>query len=130
MLRQASAVNTRRRSLHEEHRLQCTCVRWFRLKYPRLKNLLFAVPNGGSRNKAEASRMKEEGVTSGVSDLILLTPNRYYGALCIEMKTPKGRQSESQRQWQQEAEANGAKYVLCRTLDDFMRQVNEYLSYR
>ena len=127
MLQQARSVNTRRRSRDDEHRLQCGCVQWFRLQYPRLRNLLFAVPNGGSRNKAEASRMKDEGVTSGVADLILLKPNRFYGALCIEMKTKTGRQSPSQKEWQQEAEANGAKYVLCRTLDDFKRIVTDYL---
>ena len=127
MLQQASSVNTRRRHKDEEHRLQCSCVQWFRLQYPRLKNLLFAVPNGGSRNKAEAARMKDEGVTAGVADLILLTPNRFYGALCIEMKAAKGRQSDTQKQWQQEAEANGAKYVVCRSLDDFRRHINEYL---
>lgn len=127
MLALARKPDTRKKPRHEEHRIQCACVKWFRMQYPKLKDVLFAVPNGGSRNKAEAGMLKDEGVTPGVSDLILLKPNRFYGALCLEMKTPDGKQSRSQEEWQKAAEANGAKYVLCRSLDDFMREINGYL---
>lgn len=111
----------------EEHRIQCACVRWFRIQYPKLADILFAVPNGGSRNKAEAGRMKMEGITAGVADLILLKPNRFYGALCIEMKTPKGRQSETQKRWQEIVESTGNKYVVCRSIEDFISAVRSYM---
>ena len=72
--------------------------------------------------------MKDEGVTAGVSDLILLKSNRDYGALLIEMKTPVGRQSDSQKEWQKIICENGEyKYVVCRSLDDFIREVDDYL---
>ena len=58
------------------------------------------------------ARLKEEGATSGVSDLILLKSNRFYGGLCIEMKKPGGRQSPAQKEWQKDAEANGLYAVL------------------
>lgn len=112
----------------EEHRIQCSCVRWFRLRYPKLAEVLFAIPNGGSRHKAEAGRMKSEGVTAGVADLILLKSNRFYGALCLEMKTPKGRQSDTQKHWQKLVESAGNKYIICRSLDDFIREVTDYLN--
>lgn len=48
------------------------CVGWFRLQYPAVGKLLFAVPNGGARSRTEAAIMKAEGVTAGVTDLILL----------------------------------------------------------
>ena len=35
---------------HNESQLQKSCVMWFRLQYPRLRYLLFAVPNGGARS--------------------------------------------------------------------------------
>lgn len=72
--------------------------------------------------------MKEEGVVAGVADLILLKRNRQYGALCVEMKTKLGRQSETQKKWQKEVEATGNKYVVCRSLDEFMKVVTEYLN--
>ena len=100
----------------EEHRIQCSCVKWFNLKYPKLKGRLFAVPNGGRRD------------TAGVSDLILLKSNRDYGALLIEMKKKGGYQSPSQKEWQKIICENGEyKYVLCFSLDDFIREVDDYL---
>lgn len=111
----------------EESRIQQACVRWFRLQYPRLARLLIAVPNGGGRSKVEAAIMKGEGVTAGASDLLLLVPSGGCPYLCIEMKTPKGRQSPAQRQWQDEVEQAGGRYVLCRSLEEFMNVVNTYL---
>ena len=58
-----------------EHRLQCTCVRWFGYQYPELSALLFAVPNGGRRDPVTGARLKAEGVVAGVSDLILFLPS-------------------------------------------------------
>ena len=121
----------------EEHNLQCACVRWFNLQWPEYRGLLFAVPNGGARSKATAGKLKAEGVVAGVADLILLVPKRssdnplilaptYYG-ICIEMKTPKGRQSPMQWAWQRKVEEHGYKYAVCRSLEDFMAVVNEYL---
>lgn len=112
----------------EEHRIQVSCVRWFRLKYPHLSPRLFAVPNGGRRDGVTGARLKEEGVLAGVADLILLVPNAGYHALLIEMKTPKGRQSESQKAWQQEVAGSGDYlYVVCRNLEEFMKIIEEYL---
>lgn len=111
-----------------EHRLQAACIRWFTLAYPELYGRLFAVPNGGRRDMVTGAKLKAEGVLPGVADLILLVRRGGYGALLIEMKTAKGRQSDSQRWWQQAVTAGGEyKYVVCRSLDDFMREVKEYM---
>ena len=112
----------------EEHRLQCACVQWFRMQYPELRGRLFAVPNGGRRDAVTGAKLRDEGVTAGVADLILLRRNSRYGALLIEMKTPKGKQSESQKAWQQAVCAQDEyRYVVCRSLEEFMNEVNEYL---
>lgn len=125
----AAQVKTQRRHPgDEEHRIQCSCVRWFRLKYPQYAHNLFAVPNGGRRDQTTAAKLKAEGVLAGVADLILLRPNAYHGALLIEMKTRTGRQRDSQREWQRLIEADGYKYVICRSLDDFMLAINDYLT--
>ena len=122
------AVKTRKRPTDEEHRIQCECVRWFSLQYPRLYGRLFAVPNGGRRDATTAAKLKAEGVVAGVADLILLKSNRDYGALLIEMKTLKGRQRDSQKAWQNIVCADSEyKYVVCRSFDDFKREVDDYL---
>lgn len=124
----AMRSNTRKRPADEEHRIQCACVRWFNVQYPKLHGRLFAVPNGGRRDVTTAAKLKAEGVVPGVADLVLLMSNRDYGALLIEMKTPKGRQSDSQKKWEKTVCADAEyKYVVCRSLDDFIREVDSYL---
>lgn len=115
-----------------EHRLQCACVRWFALQYPEYRGLLFAVPNGGNRDKVTGAMMKAEGVTAGVADLLLLVPRlpnweMNCHALAIEMKTEKGRQSPAQKEWQKKVEAQGYKYIVVRSLDQFITEINSYL---
>lgn len=112
---------------HIESDLQKACVKWFRLQYPNYSTLLFSVPNGGMRNTLEAMKMKKEGMTAGVSDLILLLPRGHFHALCIEMKTMAGRQTDYQKQWQQAVEAAGYRYEVCRSFLAFQSLINEYL---
>lgn len=54
-------------------------------RYPELM-LLHHIPNGGSRNKAEAVKLKQMGVKSGVSDLSLPYPSGCYHGMYIELK--------------------------------------------
>lgn len=123
-----SATKRRKRPSDEEHRIQRACVRWFSIKHRLLKGRLFAVPNGGKRDAITATKLKEEGVVSGVADLILLIPNQSYGALLIEMKTKKGRQSQSQIDWEHLITNKGEyKYVICRSLDEFIKEVEDYI---
>ena len=112
---------------HQESQIQQMCVKYFRLKHRKLALSLFACPNGGGRNKIEAAIMKGEGVVSGVADLLLLHPSGKYHGLCIEMKTPSGKQSPNQRTWQYHIEQEGYKYIICRSLDDFMKEIDDYL---
>ena len=63
-------------------------IQWVRMnegKWPELK-LLHHIPNGGSRNKREAARLKRMGVLAGVSDLHLPVSKGGYNSLYIEMK--------------------------------------------
>lgn len=121
----------------DEHNLQVACVRWFNLQYPQYRGLLFACPNGGARNLVTAAKLKAEGVVAGVADLLLLVPmfvkakdEMWYNtihALCIEMKTAKGRQSPEQKEWQKKVEDAGYRYVIVRSVEQFMNEINDYL---
>lgn len=110
----------------EEHQLQRQCVDWFAWQYPKLRGMLFAVPNGGYRSHLTAAKMKMEGVVAGVSDMILLDP---MGGcpLLIEMKTAKGKQSLEQKEWQRTVEGYFQKYVVCHSLDEFRKEVDWFL---
>lgn len=67
-------------------------------KYPELK-LMFHIPNGGTRNKAEAGRLKAQGVKPGVPDIFLPVPKGQYAGLFIEMKIGKNKTSYKQNEY-------------------------------
>ena len=117
----------RRRPDDEEHRIQCACVNWFRLQYPDHASALFAVPNGGRRDRVSGAKLKAEGVLPGVSDLILLLPRGRHHGLLIEMKTERGKQSHAQRDWQRDMVHRGYKYLVIRSIDEFIDMVTDYL---
>lgn len=128
MLRMVEAKKTKKKPRNEEHRIQCECVKWFRLQYPKDALMLYAIPNGGRRDAITGSILKDEGVTKGVADLNLDIPNIHYHGLRIEMKTREGTQSEAQKEFQRQVEARGYKYILCRSFDEFRREVGIYMS--
>lgn len=105
---------------HDEANFQIGVVRILRMA----GHFVFAVPNGGSRNLREAVNLKAQGVLSGVSDLILLLPNRkvYF----IELKNPngKGRQSPAQREFEENVRAMGHEYLIW----DKWQQVEQFMN--
>lgn len=113
---------TRRKPRHIEEDIQSSCVQWFRLSYPQY--IIFACPNGGSRNRLEAINMKRSGVLAGVSDLIIVAAR---AVLFVEMKTKTGRQEESQKVFQSNVERLGFEYKICRSLADFQLSVENWL---
>lgn len=74
--------------------------------------------------------MKAEGVTAGVTDLILLVGRGQFNALCIEMKTTaKGSKlSQSQLDWQLLAASNGCCCITCRTFELFQEEISWYMA--
>ena len=112
----------------QEHNLQVGCVRWFRLQYPKLAPLMFAIPNGGWRNATVAAKLKAEGVRAGVPDLMLACPAGQYHGLFIEMKNGKqGRVSDSQEQMHEVLRGQFYRVEVVRTAEEFVRTVQDYL---
>lgn len=114
-----------RKPRHIESGIQQACVDWFRWMFPHF--LIFSVPNGGSRNALEAANLKKEGVMPGVSDLIVVANEK---VLFVEMKAGKNRQQQTQKDFQKKVEALGFKYVVCRSLDEFIAAIEEWLGGR
>jgi len=112
---------------HYESKIQSYCVEWFKISYPKLALNLFAVPNGGVRSKRTALILKREGVVSGVSDLILLVPNKNWHGLCIEMKYGANKQTANQKAFEKAVHQVGYKYVVIRSLDEFIDTITNYL---
>lgn len=83
-------------------REQYLAVRW-----------LFAVPNGGQRDKITGGRLKAQGVKAGVPDLMLPVACGGYHGLWIELKKDyKQILTKEQKEWL--AYLSDAGYCACR----------------
>lgn len=81
-------------------------VRLYEHTYPALQ-FLFHVPNGGSRNVAEAKKLKAMGTLRGVPDLILLYPARGYHGWLAELKAVNGKATIEQKRMIRELQYRG-----------------------
>lgn len=106
-----------------EHKLQCSLVKWFRLAYPKLAPLLFAVPNGENRNPITGARLKAAGVRAGVADLLFLYNGRCFA---FEIKATKGKPSEAQKEWASAVRDQHICYNVIRDFEEF-RVIIEYV---
>jgi len=88
-------------------------ARWNTKRYPALE-LLYHIPNGGSRNPIEAHNLKCQGVKPGVPDICLPVPSHHHTALYIELKRRKGgRVSEAQKKMIFNLKKYGNMAVVC-----------------
>lgn len=102
-----------------EHQEQVAVVQWMRLQYP--QHRIFAIPNGGTRNKAEAQNLKRSGVMSGVPDLFIPSLK-----LWIEMKRRKGGAvSAEQKDWIEYLRGCGYRAEVCRGFDEAKKLIKE-----
>ena len=110
-----------------ESQIQKDFVRWFRERYTSIEPLFFAVSNGAKRNVWTAKILKDEGVRAGVSDLILRIPRHGSAGLVIETKTPDGKQSDSQKEFERLATEYKYLYCVVRSLPTFRQLMMWYI---
>ena len=114
---------------HIEDAAQAEVIRWARMRQataPELE-LLYHIPNGGSRGLLEAVRLKRQGVKPGIPDLHLPIARGGYIGLWIEMKTATGRLSEDQRRIIAMLCAEGHRVEVCRSAADAVEVLEDYL---
>ena len=107
----------------KEHQIQTSCVKWFRYQYPNLKLCLFSVPNGfwvkgASRFNLQMAMvyLKDEGLQTGVPDLVLMYNNKAYG---IELKTDTGEPSDKQIKVHEAWKKQGIDTYIVRSFEEF-----------
>ncbi len=126
--RKEKAMNLRYAQRSEDTE-QISLIQWAQHQtscYPELK-WLHHCPNGGSRNKQEAIKLKQMGVKAGVSDLCLPYPKGIYCGLYIEMKYGNNRQTDKQKEFLEDMAAAGHYAVTCYTMEDAVNVITEYL---
>lgn len=109
---------------------QAAVIQWSQYhmgRYPELK-WLHHCPNGGSRNRLEAVKLKQMGVKAGVADLCLPYPKGIYCGLYIEMKYGQNRQQDTQKEFLKDMEAVGHFVATCYSADTAIKVIEEYLT--
>lgn len=113
---------------YREQDLQIRCVRYFRVTYPEFAYLMFHPKNEEAGGRERAVRAKKEGVQAGVADLMFMIPTQDYIGLAIEMKDKKsGRMRPQQKIFKRFFEAAGGKYVVIRSFEDFVSEVDKHM---
>lgn len=106
-----------------EHEEQMDFVRWFRRTHEGVR--IFAIPNGGERNKVDAIRLKSEGVSRGVPDLYIPA-----WKLWVEMKRrDEGSLSVDQKDWIIYLESIGDTVLVCHGSIKAQAAIERYISH-
>jgi hypothetical protein len=102
-----------------EAKIQASVVQFVRTVAPSV--LIFSVPMGGLRTKAEAALLRWTGALAGVLDLVLVLPGGR--AAFWEIKTPVGRLSPAQCEMIARLDDLETPYAIIRSLDDARREL-------
>ena len=98
---------------HEESQIQKSIVTAIRCLYP--KSILLAIPNEARRNVRTGAIMKAMGMLSGASDLIFIHKGNVY---FFEVKTDKGKQTDTQKEFEKRVIEQGFKYFVIRSANE------------
>lgn len=113
----------------DEHDEQCAVFKWVRLRAntdERFK-MIYAVPNGGARFKAEANRLKAAGVKAGVADIAVDVPAGGYHGLKIEMKIHGNKVTPKQEEYLNLAAKLGYKTAVCWNSGEAIDTIENYM---
>jgi hypothetical protein len=114
-------------SKYPEQDLQIACVKFFRHQHSKYATLLHNNRNS-STSAREGAKHKAMGSVPGVADLVLYLQRGGCGALFLELKSEVGKQSADQKLWAVDITAQGYKYVVVRSIEQFIKEVNEYIN--
>jgi len=100
-------------SRNAEAKLQAACVALARMADD---VIVFSIPNGGLRTRAEAALMRWTGTLAGVPDLCIVMP----GGRCAfaEIKTELGKLSKAQSDMLDRMDDMSVPYAIVRSLQD------------
>ena len=114
---------------HLEDDLQEVVIRYLRAFYPKV--IAYAIPNGGTRNKKEAGRLKKQGVLKGVPDIFVSQPKTEHGkithGLYLELKIKPNKPSVEQKELMVELEVVGYQTEVIYSFDMAKTIIDTYL---
>ena len=111
-------------AMGDEDMQQMTVVQWLERHGWNFMHPANGVRLGNKNNGREMVRMKLLGFTPGASDLLIFdSPPAQpdFKGVAIEMKTPKGKETEIQTHWRLRLEESGWLTTCCYGQDDAIR---------
>lgn len=89
----------------------------------------FAIPNGVwlKDNYKEIKKLKNEGLKSGVPDILIPVPTPNHCGLFVELKTKKGKTSKNQDKWIKYLNKAGYKCITTYGAKDLFDKIDKYL---
>lgn len=115
---------------HKETSFSIAFCRWFDFAHKAIgcpdKRLLKHVPNEGNGPRRGAI-LKAMGVRAGTPDYELSMARHGFHGLYLEFKTPTGSLRPEQREFHAILKEQGYEVKVCRTLDEAMQAVQDYL---
>lgn len=113
--------------LDTESRIQQDCIRYFRnmycLKHHNPQMVMFSVPNEG-KDLREQLKKKATGLMKGVSDTIIIFPNK---VVFCEFKDLKGKQRPDQKLFQEKVILLGHDYWIVRSIEEFKHLIEKQI---
>lgn len=102
---------------------QAHCFQWFWNTFPQSRYLLHC-NNNNSANGITGNQNKAKGVVKGVADLEFYRNGKL---TFIELKLPNKGQFSEQKEFQAKVEAEGFRYEIVKTFEDFKKLMYELL---
>lgn len=113
-----------------EHEEQVALFKWAdykKARWPELE-LMYAIPNGGKRDRVTAALLKAEGVKPGVPDICLPVRRDRWCGVYIELKTKKGKVTPQQRAYLLKLREQGYVTAVCRGWYPASELIKAYMS--
>lgn len=112
-----------------ESKIQAECFKWFNntfcLKHHKPRMMMYSNSNElAGRNKIATIQAKSMGLMAGVADTTILLPNTL---IYVEFKTPTGRQSPKQKDFEQRVKSLDFQYHIIRSLEEFKNLIKNIL---
>ena len=98
---------------HQEDRLHCQIAGYLKLAEP--PGFFWTSIENRGEGQREGARRKQRGCKAGIPDILTIYQGR---VLFLEVKVPKGRLHDSQKERIPEIEQAGAGVVVVRSVDD------------
>lgn len=106
-----------------ENQFQAATFRYINNNYPKTRGLCFHVPNESASSDLMRMKLAAMGVVPGIPDIVCMAP--MFG---LELKMPKGTQSDKQKRIEEIWSSVGIPYYLCRNQDEVLSILENILT--